>query len=222
MEFALDNIQILKQRQDKLQVQQQGSRHDAKNVRQSFESHKLDAQPNMLRKRTFRGDIASSNTSGTTHENAVEHDVLEGAGTEEGKFNKRHKPSPSRTKENKFDSKKNNKQEAMNLPKGRKPDGGQSLDAVSEAVAHKSKPLEEVDERRSKRKLQDRTQQPKEDFSSNRKKTRKNKDPLGRDTEDKLDMLIKQYTSKFSQRGPDKADGENQGPPRQLRRWFQS
>lgn len=217
VEFALDNIQTLKQRQDKLKVQQQGSHHDAKNVRRSFESHKLDAQPNLLRKRTFRGDLASSNTSGATRENEVEHDLLEGAGSEEGKFNKRHKPSPSGTKENKFDSKKNNKQEAMNLQKGRKPDDGQSLYAVSEAVTRKSKPLEEAEERRNKRKLQDRTRQPKEDFSSNRKRTKKNKDPLGRDADDKLDMLIKQYTSKLSQR-----EGENQGPPRQLRRWFQS
>lgn len=201
----------MKQRQEKLQFQQQGSQHDAKNDRQGFDS----------RKRASRDDITSAKTSGTTHENDIGHDVVEEAGSEEGKFNKRHKPSfPARTRDNKFDLKKNNnKQEARNPPKGRNPDVGKPF---SEAIARKSKPLEETDDRRSKRKFQDSTQQANEDFSSQRKKNKKNKDPLGRDVEDKLDMLIKQYTSKFSQRGPDKANGENQGPPRQLKRWFQS
>ncbi|CAB4320502.1 unnamed protein product [Prunus armeniaca] len=54
-----------------------------------------------------------------------------------------------------------------------------------------------------------------------RKKSKKNKGPLGRDVTDKLDMLIEQYGSKYSQQSTVRTDGVKQGS-RKLRKWFQT
>lgn len=211
VEFALDNIQTLKQRQEKIEYQQQqyqlqGSSRDAKSTQQSFDSHLPDA-----RKYTSRGDFTSPKTSEPTRENKKEHEALGGA---EGKFNKRQKPSPMKW-EKRTDSKYNYNEE-VRRPNGRKLDDG-SIPAVNEVLTRNSRTIREADDGRKKRKLQDRAVLNK-DFTHERKKSKKNNEPLGRDMEDKLDVLIKQYTSKFS----GKAEGEKQGPPRQLKRWFQS
>ncbi len=74
----------------------------------------------------------------------------------------------------------------------------------------------------NKRKLWDQTEQQKEDKDlRKRNRLKKNKDPVGQDVADKLDMLIEQYGSKFSHQSSQKSDGEKQGS-RQLRKWFQS
>lgn len=57
--------------------------------------------------------------------------------------------------------------------------------------------------------------------NSIRKRSKRNKDPSGRDVVDKLDMLIEQYRSKFSQPKPETFDAEKQGS-KKLRRWFQA
>ncbi|CAL8176035.1 unnamed protein product [Prunus armeniaca] len=54
-----------------------------------------------------------------------------------------------------------------------------------------------------------------------RKKSKKNKGPLGRDVTDKLGMLIEQYRSKYSQQSTVRPDGVKQGS-RKLRKWFQT
>ncbi|GFY94408.1 RNA-binding (RRM/RBD/RNP motifs) family protein [Actinidia rufa] len=85
----------------------------------------------------------------------------------------------------------------------------------SEGKEERSK-QKEVGSRKKKRTFQERIEQQKE-----RKKAKRNKDPLGRGVVDKLDMLIEQYRSKFSQHISNKTDGEKQGS-RQIRRWFES
>ncbi|KAL8096921.1 uncharacterized protein LOC141683188 [Apium graveolens] len=220
VEFALDNIQTLKQRQEKIEYQQQqyqlqGSSQDAKNTHQSFDSHLPDSRSNMSRKHTSRGDFTSSKTSEPMRENKKEHEALGGAAAE-GKFNKRQKLSPIKWEKG-TDSKYNYKEE-VRRPNGRKRDNGEASPAVNEVLTHNSRTIQEADDGRKKRKLQDRTVLNKDFGSHERKKSKKNNEPLGRDMEDKLDLLIKQYTSKLS----GKAEGEKQGPPRQLKRWFQS
>lgn len=71
-----------------------------------------------------------------------------------------------------------------------------------------------------KRKLPDQKEQHNRP-SLKKRNTRKNKDPLGRDVVDKLDVLVEQYRAKFSQHNSDRTDGEKQGS-RQIRRWFES
>ncbi|WOH03597.1 hypothetical protein DCAR_0622996 [Daucus carota subsp. sativus] len=213
VEFALDNIQTLKQRQEKIQYQQQqfqlqGSGQDAKSTQRSFDSHLRDNRSSMSRS---GGDFTSFKSVEPRRENKKEHEALEGAAAE-GKFNRRQKLSPIKW-EKKNDLKYNDSEE-VRRPNGRKPNDGVTPHAVSEVRANNSRP---GDDGRKKRKLQDGTVL-KKDFSSNERKKSKKSDPLGRDMEDELDMLIKQYTSKFS----GKAEGEKQGPPRQLKRWFQS
>lgn len=220
VEFALDNIQTLKQRQEKIEYQQQqyqlqGSNQDAKSTQQSVDSHLPDSRSNMSRKHTSRGDFTSSKTSEPMWENKKEHEALGGAAAE-GKFNKRQKPSPIKW-EKRTDTRYNYNEE-VRRPNGRNRDNGESTPAVNEVLTRNSRTIQEADYGRKKRKLQDRIVLNKDFSSHERKKSKKNKEPLGRDMEDKLDVLIKQYTSKFS----GKAEGEKQGPPRQLKRWFQS
>ncbi|KAK1358581.1 RNA-binding protein 28-like [Heracleum sosnowskyi] len=220
VEFALDNIQTLKQRQEKIEFQQQqyqlqGSSQDGKNRQPRFDSHLPDARSNMSREHTSRGDFTSSKTSEPMRENKKEHEAV-GVAAAEGKFNKRQKPSPMKW-EKRTDSKFNYNEE-VRRPIGKKHDNGGSPPVVSEVLTRNSRTIQEADDGRKKRKLQDRTVLNKDFSSHERKKSKKNKEPLGRDMEDKLDVLIKQYTSKFS----GKAEGEKQGPPRQLKRWFQS
>ncbi|XP_019183951.1 PREDICTED: RNA-binding protein 28-like [Ipomoea nil] len=75
---------------------------------------------------------------------------------------------------------------------------------------------------RSKARSEDETTQEIQRNSLKRaKKGKKNKDPLGRDVVDKLDVLIEQYRSKFSKASSDQTDGNKHGSKR-LRRWFQS
>nr|KYP69026.1 RNA-binding protein 28 [Cajanus cajan] len=54
-----------------------------------------------------------------------------------------------------------------------------------------------------------------------KKRPKKNKDSVGKDVVDKLDILIEQYRSKFSHKGSQEKDGEKK-PSKQLRKWFQS
>jgi nucleolar protein 4 len=70
-----------------------------------------------------------------------------------------------------------------------------------------------------KRKMQNREQAGEK---VSRKRAKKNKDSIGKDTVDKLDMLIEQYKSKFSQKGSQGNDGEKKQPQQQLRKWYQS
>ena len=69
-----------------------------------------------------------------------------------------------------------------------------------------------------KRKMQNQTDHEGEKIS--RKRSKKNKVAVGKDVVDKLDMLIEQYRSKFSQQGSQGNDTDKRSS-RQLRKWFQ-
>lgn len=83
-------------------------------------------------------------------------------------------------------------------------------------VLNKSKSFEKGEVELRKRKVQDYSER---NPVERRKRAKKNKEPLGRDAVDKLDMLIEKYKTKFSKPVSGQKDGEKQG---QLKRWFQS
>ncbi|KAJ1388614.1 RNA-binding domain superfamily [Sesbania bispinosa] len=70
-----------------------------------------------------------------------------------------------------------------------------------------------------KRKMQNQEEQAGQKVS--KKRPKKNKDSVGKDVVDKLDMLIEQYRSKFSHKDSQGNDGEKKAS-KQLRKWFQS
>ncbi|KAK9286920.1 hypothetical protein L1049_015327 [Liquidambar formosana] len=229
VEFALDDARKLKLRKDKHQSQHQGTRDDL-DVQQNNVSDTRDAHPNKKeksRKRKSRSDNNSLKASKPCKEDEVENRLPEGVASQEHQVTKKQKNKQGRGRENELTLKEKpegSKWKQKNHQEDKKLGGGKSLGVVRSSFdAHKSKSLEEAGGLQpKKRKLQDHTEQQKDGQGlKQRKRTKRNKDPLGRDGVDKLDILIEQYRSKFSKQGSDPTDGEKQGS-RQLRRWFQS
>ncbi|XP_057500570.1 uncharacterized protein LOC130784642 isoform X3 [Actinidia eriantha] len=219
VEFALDNVQTLKLRTSRLQAQQQSTHDDADHVQENNDLHPPDAQPNMKsRKRKAQGDVRSLMSSKTRKQDETDNKLPEGVAAEEGRPIKKQVNDRRRGNRNKFSSEgkeERSKQKLKPHQRGGNPKGQKPLRGENKAV-NARKLEEEVGSRKKKRTFQERIEQQKE-----RKKAKKNKDPLGRDVVDKLDMLIEQYRSKFSQHISNKTDGEKQGS-RQIRRWFES
>ncbi|TKY68107.1 RNA-binding protein 28 isoform X1 [Spatholobus suberectus] len=97
--------------------------------------------------------------------------------------------------------------------------GGASLDGQNTATdtkRRKSGNKDDVGFRKRKMQNQDQAGQ-----KVSKKRPKKNKDSVGKDVVDKLDVLIEQYRSKFSHKGSQGSDGEKK-PSKQLRKWFQS
>ncbi|XAR59587.1 hypothetical protein NMG60_11015474 [Bertholletia excelsa] len=204
--FAVDNVQKLKLRKSRLESQQQDLHDEADVQQQSDDFHAPDNPDKKSRKRKSRDDFGSSRASKIKEED----EVIQEAAAGEGKATKKRKGGG-----NKFllEQEEPSKQKLKTLRRG----------VDQKAVqGEKTSPFMDVGVLRKKRRLEDQMKKQKDSTSSKtRKKTKKNKDPQGRDLVDKLDMLIEQYRSKFSQNISDKTDGEKQGS-RHLRRWFES
>ncbi|KAL6963824.1 hypothetical protein U1Q18_034829 [Sarracenia purpurea var. burkii] len=225
VEFAVDNVQTLKLRRGRLEIQRQSSRDEAKVVQQNSDLPTHDAQqPNKnLRKRKSKGDTKSLKSTLTKKADEMENKLPEGIAIEEGKATKKRK---TKGNGNKFPSEGKQElsgQKLRNHQNGGNPEDQKGLRGENKADnALKPQLLSEVGSQMKKRKFKDQIKPQKEGITSTkRKRTKKNGDPLGRDAVDKLDMLIEQYRSKFSQHSSDKTGGEKQGS-RQLRRWFES
>eukprot|EP00257_Ricinus_communis_P013311 XP_015570722.1 RNA-binding protein 28 [Ricinus communis] len=232
VEFAVDNVQKLKFRKAKLHAQQQDNNADSKDMQDNIESHApndIPGEKENFRKWKSRADNRAMKTS-EPNETEVEILVSEGTSSEKisTKKRKRNTGSDKRktaTKE-KFDGAKQKVKDSVdkqNHHQVRKPDVGDSVKGeLMGKITRKSQPLEEAGLRLQKRKpLSQGKQQEGEENSKRRKRLKKNKDPVGRDVVDKLDMLIEQYRSKFSKRTSEKPDDEKQAnKPR--KRWFQS
>lgn len=220
MEFALDNVQKLKLRQEKLQAQQQASHNDTQDLQQNDHLSKVGPNASMKsRKRKSRDDATSTKTSGNEKEEP-ENELSEGTAPEEGSFTKKQKGSQRGTKKS-FSSEKKlkkSKPEVANQQRGRQAGGQDPLPKEGSAnIVSK----QESKESRKRRILHDRSEQLKEgNGPRNRKRSKKN-DPVGRDVVDKLDLLIEQYRSKFSGSDSIQTDGKKQGS-KQLKRWFES
>ncbi|KAF8410539.1 hypothetical protein HHK36_003070 [Tetracentron sinense] len=232
VEFALDNVQTLKLRKFKLQSQQD-NRPGLEDVQQNNALRTADSHSNnrdkKSKKRKSRGDSRSSEASKPS-EDKGEDGLPKGAATEESRANKKQKGILARGRKADFASKENlpegPKGNLNKHRKGAKLNGGKphvtSPRVLDTAVATRElKSKEKVEVGPIKRKLHEVVGERQDTKSLKKKKKTKNAEALGREAVDKLDMLIEQYRSKFSQRSSNKTGGEKQGS-RQLRRWFQS
>jgi len=226
VEFALDNVQTLKLRKSRFEAQVQGSHNDAaEDVQQNRDLQTSDAQPNKISgKRKYRGDIDPLKASKTIKRDGMEHKTPGRVATEESRSSKKQKSDRTSGNGKKFTSvlkqdhssqmAKNNQHGGNDKDKKSHPSKDQAMNVL------KSPSLEGGPAQMRKRKLPDQKEQQNRP-SLKKRNTRKNKDPLGRDVVDKLDVLVEQYRAKFSQHNSDRTDGEKQGS-RQIRRWFQS
>ncbi|XP_062176647.1 uncharacterized protein LOC133881670 isoform X3 [Alnus glutinosa] len=211
VEFAVDNVQKLRQRKAKLQAQQHATRDDRTFVRrQSDETPTPNAHLDKKKseKRKSRGDDRSVKDS-------VSNKV-------EGRATKKPKNNLASGKAKEFSSKEKpegSQWKSKNHQAGKNPgSGGSPKGNTAAKVAQTLKSSLEADVQPRKRKLQN---QKEERDLKRRRKPKKSEGPEGKGAVDKLDMLIEQYRSKFSRQSSVKTDGEKQGS-RQLRRWFQS
>lgn len=233
VEFALDNVQTMKLRNQKLQ--QQGFNKNREDLQQNANKTELNPRDKQSRKRKSSGD-----TSVAGNRDVVKSKRVRGATAEEGNGSSvsgskdgdelKNRGARGTNSEEERDEKKNNKKEGKKLggtkqkPKdnqeGKKLGrfGNEHSDNAALKVGHK----EDVAVRTKRRKLEDKTNQQKQNMSLQvKKKDKKNKNPAGRDAEDKLDMLIEQYRSKFTNNSSNQTDSKQQGS-KQLKRWFQS
>ncbi|GFY94414.1 RNA-binding (RRM/RBD/RNP motifs) family protein [Actinidia rufa] len=178
VEFALDNVQTLKLRTSRLQAQQQSTHDDADHVQENNDVHPPDGQPNMKsRKRKVQGDVRSLMSSKTRKEDETDNKLLEGVAAEEGRPIKKQVNDRRRGNRNKFSSEgkeERSKQKVKPDQRGRNPEDQKPLQGENKAV-NARKMEEEVGSRKKKRTFQERIEQQKE-----RKKAKRNKDPLGR------------------------------------------
>ncbi|KAG9130427.1 hypothetical protein Leryth_004369 [Lithospermum erythrorhizon] len=162
VEFALDNVQKLKLREERNQYQMS-------------EFKKED-------------DMGNKVPSGADNRG-------------DGRANKKQKSAPP-SKGDKFPTKKM----PLGLKKEMKSEGG-----VQQPMTPKLS-MKRPDRREVQKGVEN---------TNKRKKGKKNNDPLGRDETDKLDVLIEQYKSKFTQHTANQNEGGAQGG-KKLRRWFQT
>ncbi|XP_034681360.1 RNA-binding protein 28 isoform X1 [Vitis riparia] len=216
VEFALDNIQTLRQRRAKLEAYQQINHGYPEDLQPNDDPNTPEASPNKKmnsRKRKSRDNDGPLKTSEPNEGDESEDKVIKGAVIDRHGARKKHKINPAKEKQK-------DKRKKLNNPHGiGKPDDEKPLKAESTiSKARNSKSSEESNMLPKKRKLQEHIAVQEGKSPKQKTRTRRSKDPSGLD---KLDMLVEQYRAKFSQQTDDKTDGQKQGS-RQLKRWFQS
>ena len=220
MEFAVDNVQLLKLRKAKERAQHETHPKDAGKTN---DSNRPDSHPNekKSRKRKSKDEKRTPVDVVVNKEDDVENRAINGATSEGRGASKRRKRNPALGKAKESPSKeisggseqkgKGFKRNPKNEKHGAKPIDDQ-----------KSKSSKETNTKLKKRKLRGPTTDGEGENNLKRKRRHnKNKEPVGRDVVDKLDMLIEQYKSKYSQRSSNRNDGERQGSG-QLRKWLKS
>nr|GEW22314.1 RNA-binding protein 28 [Tanacetum cinerariifolium] len=182
VEFALDNVQTLRQRDDKIAAQQQGYGNNSERTEKKPDFNKpMDRSNDPSRKRK---------TPNTFQENRKDKTVeTEGKPVKKQEFPLRNQPSGVQQEVKRFKN--------QHAPSDRFTSGAARPTGIANVPVKKRQ----------------REQEP-QNIDTNSTKRRKNKDPLGKDTTDKLDMLIEQYRSKFSGNRTNKSDGEKEGSRR--------
>ncbi|XP_019152686.1 PREDICTED: RNA-binding protein 28 [Ipomoea nil] len=209
VEFAVDNVKKLMHRKEKIQVQQNDSHHKTDNSWQNGPANEQDSHHSKSRKRKSIGDASSISVS----ENSEVKTGAKGAIAETARPKKKQK-----TKKMLISS----KQELIEKrQKGKFGVIGSQPTKSGSSNAPKPVPIKDGAMRSKARSENETTQEIQRNSLKRAKKGKKNKDPLGRDVVDKLDVLIEQYRSKFSKGSSDQTDGNKHGSKR-LRRWFQS
>ncbi|KAI9123386.1 hypothetical protein K1719_004686 [Acacia pycnantha] len=207
VEFAVDNVQTLKLRKTKLQSQQQATVHGDSNVEENEESGFHSNRKDRKRKvqahdKPVKDSVLDKDESASTLPN-------QSAKRQKGNRKSKKAEGSSSHKENSnaLSMKPNNHQDYQNH-------GGRTSNTVIDS--HKT-----INGKKVHPGLKRRTQNQAEAGENvPRKRSKKNKEPVGKDVVDKLDMLIQQYRSKFSQQGSQGNDGEKK-PSKQLRKWFE-
>ncbi|XP_057784367.1 uncharacterized protein LOC131001791 isoform X2 [Salvia miltiorrhiza] len=219
VEFALDNVQKLKLRAEKLQAQQLQGPHDARgNFRQNDHLGRGGSIANSnSRIHKSRDGDASLKRTYDNKRGELENKRSEGMVAEEG-GNKRQK-GPRKDAKSRVSPavmKKPNLQ-VSDQRKGREA-GGRKL-IPSSTVSKKEG--RDAGMPRKRMPLDQLERSTEGDGGERNRKRRKRSDPVGRDVTDKLDMLIEQYRSKFTGSSSTQSDGKKQGS-KSLKRWFQS
>ncbi|KAF9611800.1 hypothetical protein IFM89_035785 [Coptis chinensis] len=223
VEFALDNVQTLKVRKFKLQAQQD-NHTSAEDGLQNTTSEISDTRPNykdknINRKTKSKGHDISSETLVSSKGDEGEVKFPKGAANKDFSANRKL----TRERKGKFISKD------KIVGSSRKPnsngEGAETNVGKSVAGANVDNGIRELRSKQNmgvdfkKRKLDDVMESKQWDKKSVKKK--KTKSASGKEVVDKLDLLIEQYRSKFSQKKQNTSEGEKQGS-RQLKRWFES
>ncbi|KAL3843426.1 hypothetical protein ACJIZ3_000829 [Penstemon smallii] len=207
VEFALDNVQKLKLRKEKLESQQQ--------IGQNGNFNRVDSHANNPRKRKSRDEDTSPKKFGNKK---VEEENVVSEGIASGDSNFSKKQNNSQRGEKRL---KRSKPEVNDNQKRKRPGTQDTLPQRSTPnLVHKQE-SGEVGVHNKRKLLHDRPKFSKEGISPRDRKRSKKSDPVGRDVTDKLDMLIEQYRSKFTQSDSTKTDKKKQGS-KQLKRWFES
>ncbi|GAU31127.1 hypothetical protein TSUD_212330 [Trifolium subterraneum] len=195
VEFALDNVQTLKLRNAKLQYQQQAPHDDNRNENDKPDNTGVYTHGADRKQKSQEHDKPAKDSGLNSNNEQGNTDVLSS------------KESPKASAR-----KLKNNQDGQNH-------GAKLLEGKNTAIDSNNRKLsgKKDDAVYGKRKMQNQEQAGEK---VSRKRAKKNKDSIGKDTVDKLDMLIEQYKSKFSQKGSQRNDGEKK--PQQLRKWYQS
>ncbi|KAJ6385956.1 hypothetical protein OIU77_029006 [Salix suchowensis] len=211
--FALDNVQTLKLRTARLRVQQQETHKDFQDMQGNEEARTPNAVPSqkeMPRKRKSRVENRAVKDSESNKMDEVKNKDSYRTSLEEVSAKKqKSNPGAEDLQTSAKDRRESRKQKAKGPQHKRKDEGRKSDGGNSENSEKIIKPFKEADSGLTKRKRPNQTEENKGGKSSEkRKRPKKNKDPVGQDVADKLDMLIEQYKSKFSKQTTDKPEAD--------------
>ncbi|XP_019453432.1 PREDICTED: RNA-binding protein 28-like isoform X2 [Lupinus angustifolius] len=221
VEFALDNVQTLKLRKEKLQYQQQAPHADNDGKEDGELGKELGHVHTKDRKRKSQEHGKSAAKESAVNTNSEPGGTVASEKSPEGhKFKRQKDNRKNRSAEE--SSLKQNSDALSRKPRNEKGDrnhGNTSHEAQNTTIdTNRIKAGNKVDVGFRKRKMQNQ-EEPVQDVS--RKRSKKKKAPVGKEAVDKLDMLIEQYRSKFSHKGSQGNDGDKK-PSKQLRKWFES
>ncbi|KMS98897.1 hypothetical protein BVRB_3g067890 isoform B [Beta vulgaris subsp. vulgaris] len=210
VEFAVDNVQTLRKRSLKINDQLQKVGDDHTGVRQNDRilNSSVNSNKENPKKRKSRDDKKSREDQETSRKTVEGIRAPDRDATEENRINKKKQRIQAREDKNHQERK-----QYRNGSVQRKTGTADVLNPISS---------EQNDELSKRRKIKGPKEEGPEGKTPKKRKRTNKKDALGHDAVDKLDVLIEQYRSKFSQKSSDKSDGEMQGSRQQMRRWFQT
>lgn len=206
MEFALDNVQTLKLRKAKLQSQQQAAAHGDRDAKESEEPQISGTDTNKKERKRKVRDHRKLEKDSTRNKEDESGTTVPNGNAAGARNSKRQKGNHKNKKTEGITQKENSD--------GRNRGGKTSNTDIG---TNKTKHGKKEELGLKKRKTQN---QAEAGEKVTKKRSKKNKEPVGKDVVDKLDMLIEQYKSKFSQKGLQGNDGEKK-PSKQLRKWFE-
>ena len=206
MEFALDNVQKLKLRAEKIQAQQlQGPQDASGNFRQSDHIGRGGSIANSNSRIRNRDGDASMRTYNNKRGELASKAMVAGQGPR--KVAKSRVSVPKKKSSIKVSDQGNGRES-----------GGQELIPSNTMTKNEGRDAGVPRRRMPREQLEQSTEG---DGGERSRKRRKRNDPIGRDVTDKLDKLIEQYRTKFTGSSSTQSGSKKQGT-KTLKRWFQS